>query len=306
MFLRQFKYLLAVVDEGHFGRAADRCFVTQPSLSSGIKQLEIELGVPIFLRGRGRRFHGLTPEGKRIADWARQILAQCGAMKEEVSRMQGNLKGRLRLGAMPSMSPVLPHILKLLRQKYPSVVVDLQFIGNESVKVGLAQFSLDAAFIYVDSAELDDEECLPLYSERLSLLVPDSDQFRNLTEITWEEVAELPLALLRTSLHERTFIDQTFEGVDCRPYPKVESESILHLMFQVQFGELSTIIPSHFRHMPGLSAGTKALDLVQPEVKRQVALVWQGGDIDLPMANAIVSIVRELDKSGELRHMIGE
>ena len=86
MFLRQFKYLLAVVDEGHFGRAADRCFVTQPSLSSGIKQLEIELGVPIFLRGRGRRFHGLTPEGKRIADWARQILAQCGAMKEEVSR----------------------------------------------------------------------------------------------------------------------------------------------------------------------------------------------------------------------------
>ena len=79
MFLRQFKYLVAVAEEEHFGRAAQRCHVTQPSLSSGIKQLELELGVPIFLRGRGQRFHGLTAEGKRVAKWARRIIAHCEA-----------------------------------------------------------------------------------------------------------------------------------------------------------------------------------------------------------------------------------
>ena len=99
MFIRQFRYLIAVTEERHFGRAAQRCNVTQPSLSSGIKQLELELGVPIFLRGRGQRFHGLTAEGERVANWSRGVLAYCDAMRKEVEMMRKELTGRLRLGA---------------------------------------------------------------------------------------------------------------------------------------------------------------------------------------------------------------
>src|SRR5581483_5281495 len=123
MFIRQFRYLVAVAEERHFGRAAQRCNVTQPSLSSGIKQLELELGVPIFLRGRGQRFHGLTAEGERVAAWSRGVLAYCDAMREEVSTMKKNLTGNLRLGAMPSMSPVLPTMLEAFRKKNPGVRV---------------------------------------------------------------------------------------------------------------------------------------------------------------------------------------
>src|SRR5256885_10867782 len=85
MFLRQFQYLVAVAQEEHFGRAARSCHVSQPSLSSGIKQLELELGVPIFLRGRGQRFQGLTAEGERVAIWSRGVLAYCDAMRKEVA-----------------------------------------------------------------------------------------------------------------------------------------------------------------------------------------------------------------------------
>ena len=69
MFLKQLEYLVAVIEENHFGRAAARCNVTQPSLSNGIKQLELELGVTLFKRGRGQRLYGITAEGEKVASW---------------------------------------------------------------------------------------------------------------------------------------------------------------------------------------------------------------------------------------------
>lgn len=306
MFLRQFKYLIAVVDEEHFGRAARRCHVTQPSLSSGIKQLEFELGVPIFLRGRGQRFHGLTAEGLRVAKWARCVIAHCNAMRDDVDAMSNDLKGKLRMGAMPSMSPVLPLLIKWVRNRHPGVCADLRFIGIEAMKLGLSDFSLDVAITYLDHAALGHLRTLPIYVERLSLLVFDAEEYRNRTSITWQEAAKLPLAMLRSSMHERQCVDQTFKSIGCEPIINVESESIVHLMFQAQYGGLATIIPGHFTRMPGLHPGTKALDLVDPVVCQEVGLVWADGEPVMPMASAMVSIVKDLKKSGELEKHLGE
>ena len=87
MFLKQLEYLIAVIEEDHFGRAAARCNVKQPSLSNGIKQLEFELGVTLFKRGRGQRLYGITQEGERVAYWARLILANCTAMRDNIAEM---------------------------------------------------------------------------------------------------------------------------------------------------------------------------------------------------------------------------
>lgn len=119
MFLKQLEYLIAVIEEDHFGRAAARCNVKQPSLSNGIKQLEFELGVTLFKRGRGQRLYGITQEGERVAYWARLILANCTAMRDNIAEMQDSLSGTIRLGAIPSMSPVLPIILQRIRKAYP-------------------------------------------------------------------------------------------------------------------------------------------------------------------------------------------
>lgn len=306
MFLRQFKYLVAVAEEEHFGRAAARCHVTQPSLSSGIKQLELELGVPIFLRGRGQRFRGLTAEGERVAKWARLIISHCDAMRDEIDSMQDDLKGNLRMGAMPSMSPVLPVLLQMVRQRYPGVRIDVQFIGNEAMKLGLDNFTLDVAITYTDYADLGRRNMLPMYTERMSLLVPDNDAFKDRTSLTWKEAADLPLAMLRPTMHERRFVDEAFAKTGCKVNPRVESESILHLMFQVQFTELCTVIPSHFKTMPGLHQGTKALDLVDPVVSQEVGIFWGEGETMMPMASAMISIVKSLNKSGELRRRLGD
>jgi DNA-binding transcriptional LysR family regulator len=207
---------------------------------------------------------------------------------------------------MPSMSPVMPLLVMHMRERHPDVRADLRFIGIEAMTLGLSNFSLDAAVSYLNDDALGHLNKMPIYVEKLSLLVPDNDRFKGRTSITWREAAELPLAMLRPSMHERKFIDEIFKEIGCDPIISVESESIVHLMFQPQYSDLATIIPGHFMRMPGLHPGTKALDLIDPIVSQEVGLIWGDGNPIMPMASAMVETVKNLKKSGVLEHYLGE
>ena len=305
MFFRQLQYLVALSKEQHFSRAAERCNVSQPSLSSAIKQLEYSLGVPIVLRGR--RFLGFTEEGERVIDWAERVIAQRDAMLVELSGMRNNYEGRMRLGAMPNSSPVLPLLSHLLAETHPGVEVDIRFLGIEETKLELSNYALDVGITYLQEQELEGLETLPIYVERLSLLVPDTETYRDMTSITWAEAAELPLCLLDPSMHERRIVDEAFARVGKEPTPRVVcSDSILNLIFHVMFAELVTVIPKHFVRMPGEFPGVRALDLIEPEITQPVGLVWSPTEPIMPMASVMVSIVRELKKSGRLEQRLGE
>ena len=305
MFFRQLQYLVALAKEEHFGRAAERCNVSQPSLSSAIKQLEFSLGVPIVLRGR--RFLGFTEEGQRVIEWAERVIAQRDAMLVELSGMRENYEGRMRLGAMPNSSPILPLLSSLLASSHPGVEVDIRFLGIEETKLGLSNYALDVGITYLQEQELEGLDSLPIYLERLSLLVPDSDTYRDRASITWAEAADLPLCLLDPSMHERRLVDEAFARVGKAPKPQVVcSDSILNLIFHVMFADLVTVIPKHFIRMPGEFPGVRALDLIEPEITQQVGLVWSPSEPIMPMANVMVSIVKELKRSGTLERRLGE
>ncbi len=148
---------------------------------------------------------------------------------------------------------------------------------------------------------------MPIYVEHLSLLVPDVEDYKNRTSITWEEAAELPLCLLDQSMHERRIIDSAFAKIGKTPDPTVTaSDSILNLIFHVVFAGFVTIVPRHFVRMPGQFPGAKALDLVEPEVTQEVGLVWSQSEPMMPMARVMVSIVKQLKDSGELEKRLGE
>jgi DNA-binding transcriptional LysR family regulator len=304
MFFRQLQYLVALAQEEHFGRAAERCNVSQPSLSSAIKQFELTLGVPIVKRGR--RFLGLTDEGLRVIEWAERVISQRDAMLVELSGMRDNFEGRLRLGAMPNSSPILPIFSHLLTKKHPGVEVDIKFLGIEQTKIGLNDFSLDVGITYLKEAELAGLNTMPIYDERLSLLVPDTEEYKDLQSITWKDASKLPLCLLDKSMHERKIVDQAFESVGVKPKDKVTaSDSILNLIFHVMFAELVTIIPKHFIRMPGHFPGVKAVDLIDPIISHPVGLVWSPSEPMMPLANVMIDIVKELKKSGELEKRLG-
>ena len=305
MFLKQLEYLIAVIEEDHFGRAASRCNVKQPSLSNGIKQLELELGVTLFKRGRGQRLYGVTEEGKRVADWSRIILANCASMRDTISDMQNNLNGTIRLGAITSMSPVLPIILQRIRKAYPLVSVDVRFVGNEELQTGLDNFSIDCGITYMDqAAEMPWRESVPIFEETWSLLVPDSFEFEEIDEISWEQAGDLPLALLRPSMYERAIAEETFAQAGKKVIPKIESESILHLMFQTQFTELCTIIPSHYTRMPGLHSGTKALLLKDPIIRKGIGLFWLKTETVIPITKIAEEVGKSLAENNELQKFL--
>ena len=305
MFLKQLEYLIAVIEEDHFGRAASRCNVKQPSLSNGIKQLELELGVTLFKRGRGQRLYGVTEEGKRVADWARIILKNCASMRDTISDMQNNLSGTIRLGAITSMSPVLPIILQRIRRAYPLVSVDVRFVGNEELQTGLDNFSIDCGITYMDqAAEMPWCDSVPIFEETWSLLVPDSFEFEEMDEISWEQAGDLPLALLRPSMYERAIAEETFAHAGKKVIPKIESESILHLMFQTQFTELCTIIPSHYTRMPGLHSGTKALLLKDPIIRKGIGLFWLKTETVMPITKIAEEVGQSLAENNELQKFL--
>jgi DNA-binding transcriptional LysR family regulator len=287
MFLRQFQYLIALEREGHFGRAAERCYVSQPSLSSAIKKLEEELGVPIILRDQ--KFQGFPNEGKRVVEWARRLLADRAAMFEELAIMQKILHGNLRVGAMPTSSPMLPIVARLFRQHYPEVQIDIQFMGIDQLTLALKNFELDIAFSDLDQIHDARLETLPLYEEPLHLLLPNNDWLDDAPEVDWTAAAELPLCLLSQPSREREIMNNAFASVNCQPQPQLESNSIFQLAFHVMAGDLATIVPKRFTELPG----TRDKQLVNPVVTQKLGLVWVGGDPILPMARATIELLNQ-------------
>ena len=135
--LDKLEYLMALARERHFGRAAEACGVTQPTLSAGIKQLEETLGV--LLVQRGSRFIGFTPEGERTLDWARRIVGDSRAMREEIKALKQGLSGTLRIAAIPTALAMVAELTTPFRARYPDVrFTILSRTSIEILKIGRA------------------------------------------------------------------------------------------------------------------------------------------------------------------------
>lgn len=302
MFLRQFEYLIALEKEGHFGRAAERCHVSQPSLSSALQQLEAELDVPIILRHQ--RYQGFTPEGERVVSWAKRLLADRKSMLEELAIMRRNLTGRIRIGAMPTSSPILPRVNQLFSALYPSVEVDIQFLGSDKLINELHNFELDVGITYLEGTSLKKLNTMVLYEEQLSLMIPQKMLPAKQKSISWAQAAELHLGLLSPTMREREVMDEAFEHVGCNPTPNLECNSIFQLAFHVMQGDIATIVPNGFSRTNDAFPGTREIELVDPVVSKPVGLIWEKVIPPLPMAQAMADLLSEA--SHEIRATFGD
>lgn len=187
MNLRDLRYLVAVADHGHFGRAAQACFVSQPTLSGQIKGLEEELGVTLF--ERTTKSVRTTPAGARIAGLARTLLELAGAIDDAAREMRDPMSGTVRLGVIPTVAPyLLPLVLGPMRKRYPLLGLVLAESLTQVLLERLNDHRIDAAIIASDetSAEIDE---IPLYRESFLVAMPKGHPLA--------DVDAVPLRVLR-------------------------------------------------------------------------------------------------------------
>jgi LysR family transcriptional regulator, hydrogen peroxide-inducible genes activator len=188
MNLQELRYLVAVAEHRHFGRAAEACNVSQPTLSSQIRKLESELGVTLLERTNKRV--DITPVGSQILVHAQQALAEAGQMEAVARAARDPLVGPLKLGVIPTLAPYLmPIILKPLRQAYPGLTIELWEDQTRSLIDGLRNHRLDAALLATapDAPEITE---IALFNEPLLAALPFNHRLAESTSVNEEDLAE--------------------------------------------------------------------------------------------------------------------
>jgi LysR family hydrogen peroxide-inducible transcriptional activator len=277
MNLRDFKYVIAVAETHHFGRAAERCFVSQPTLSGQIKKLEDELGVVIF--ERTKRSVEITPIGQEIITLARQLMEQADAIEQVARAHSDPLAGPFRIGALPTLSPYLmPLILVPLRQNYPQLKLVLSEEVTESLIRRLRSHDLDAAMVATPVDE-PDLTSIPIFDEPFWLALPRKHPLYYKDEITKEDLAELDVLLLSDG---HCLARQAMEvfGLSDRPVGgemgDLRAASLETLLQLVGAGFGCTLVPALAVRGPWMTdSGIIARHLELPDAYRRVSLVFR-------------------------------
>ncbi|BBZ11048.1 LysR family transcriptional regulator [Mycobacterium branderi] len=295
MLFRQLEYFVAVAEERHFARAAKRCYVSQPALSAAIAKLERELDVTLIKRGRS--FEGLTPEGERLLVWAKRILAEHNAFLAEVDAIRsGGAIGTLRLGTIPTASTTSSLVLSAFCSAHPQAKVQIRSqLTTADLYRRLRSFELDAAIVPVAPQETEDLEVVPLYVDRYVVIAPTDMLPTEKSTIRWLEAAQLPLALLTPDMRIRQLIDAAFAGNGITVSPQVETDSVSTLLAQAATGDRACIVPQTWLWTNMIAAELRAVRLVDPALKTQIAVAANSNRPGSPVARAFVATAQHLD-----------
>ncbi|WP_366654063.1 LysR family transcriptional regulator [Fodinicurvata sp. EGI_FJ10296] len=288
--INKLEFLIALSRERHFGRAAAVCRVTQPTLSAGLKQLEDDLGV--LLVQRGARFQGFTTEGERVLDWARRLVGDARAMRQEIAASREKLSGHLRIAAIPTALPMIPTLTTPYRALYPNVNFTILSRTSTAVLELLENLEVDAGVTYLGNEPVGRVGTVPLYREHYRLLTASDAPLGDRQSVTWSEVGGLPLCLLTPDMQNRRIIDRLLVEAGTASSPTLESNSIVVLVAHVRTGKWASIMPAKLATTLGLTEKVRAIPIVGQENAQTVGLVVPQRDPMMPLTTALVRLAR--------------
>ncbi len=292
--LKQLRYFTAVARQGHFGRAADTCAVSQPALSMQIRELEAELGLKLF--ERGARQVRLTGFGEVFAQQARDILDRTEALGDLARKAQERVFGRLRLGVIPTIAPyLLPRLIGALGARYPGLDVNLRETLTSTLLQELDEGRIDAAIVALPVSEpsLHEE---PLFDEAFVLVRPRAQE--DMPVPSPERLREMRLLLLEEG---HCFRDQALsfcEIPQIRPREGFDASSLSTLVQMVGAGIGVTLIPEMAVPVETRSADVSIARFAAPEPQRHIGMVWRRSSPLQAEMRELAGVVRDAGLGG--------
>ncbi len=278
MTLTELRYIVAVARQRHFGRAAEACFVSQPTLSVAVKKLEEELGVALFERGPGEV--SVTPAGQKIVEQAQRVLEEAARIREIAAAGRDPLAGPLRLGAIYTIGPyLLPKLIPILRRAAPAMQLHIQENFTHVLSEMLRSGEVDVILIALPFQQ-PGIETRAVYDEPFLVAVPKGHPWEGRKRVTSEELANESLLLLGEGHCFRDQVLDICSVVRSRDRSSlartVEGGSLETIRQMVAGGVGVTVLPAN-----SVSGAGGAGDLIRvvpfgrPVPTRRVGLAWR-------------------------------
>ena len=294
--LNQLRYFEAVAQQGHFGRAADICSISQPALSMQIKELETTLGIALF--ERGTRTVRLTQAGEDLLPRVRDILQSVDELTDVARAAQKTLTGRLRLGVIPTIAPyLLPRIIGDLSRMAPDLDIHVRETMTQRLLQELSAGRIDAAIVALPVSEPTLVE-VPLFSEDFVLVRPLQDSATAVP--SRENLREMRLLLLEEG---HCFRDQALAFCNIgttRTRELLDGSSLSTLVQMVGAGIGLTLIPEMAVDVETRSAAVAIARFPDPQPSRQIGMIWRKTTPLDKQLRQIANLVRNVGMSRQV------
>lgn len=292
MTLTELRYIVALAQEGNFSRAAERCSVSQPTLSVSIARLEDEFGVQLFERGKG--FVSPSAVGQRVVEQAQQAIAEADKVRQIAMRGRDQLEGPLRLGVIHTIGPyLLPQLIQSLKRVAPSMPLAIEENMTANLADMLRDNEIDVVIIALPF-ELPGVLTRPLYDESFKVVVPRGHAWENMAAISPEEVAGDEVLLLKAG---NCFRDQVLGACPQVSSPETDvrlGHSIGTIRCMVASGLGVSVLPEGALGHPYSNDLISVIPFRAPAPSRRIALAWRAGFVRPKAIDALLAAVSGL------------
>jgi DNA-binding transcriptional LysR family regulator len=278
--LRQLEYFVAVARHGHFGRAAESVYVTQPALSQQVRRLEAELGVALLLRtSRGVE---LTPAGADLLMRAERILGEAAQARGEMDEHAGLMRGAVRVAAPTADALRLPEVLAAFHREHPGVRLALRHASSTEVLALLRRGAVDLGVLALGAEAAEGIGVTPLGSEPLRAITAPDDPF-GAVAIALDDLRGRPFVLAEPGTALREIVMAACQERGFSPVPLLEVGDPATVRFLVNAGLGVSLVPVSWLHAPGASVAVATL--VEPAPRLALSLLAAG---ELPPAGKLL------------------
>lgn len=272
MDLRQLECFMAVSKELHFSRAAEKLYISQPSLSQQIKNLESELGTPLFDR-IGKKT-ALTEAGNILLTHSQQIFHEIGQAKSEIKDLNILQRGKLTIGSLlTSVSYLLPPAILKFNRLYPNIELSILGLRTGDIRKRILENDLDLGIVFLPMED-EEMESIPLFTEELSLIVPLGHPLAEFKEVEMKALEDVATILLPENYSLRKLVDKYCMQLGITLKPTLEMTTMESLTQMVSEGIGVTILPEPYIDYLENSQVAK-VKLINPTPPKNIGLIYR-------------------------------